>query len=550
MAVTNEQVSSWLRANPNATDAEIAKAAADAGVSAQQLSDVTGVPVQQVVARIDAVQLPAAAPETSWNYNQYYESLKSESTNFNAALGNVGGVMGQNAQNIYNEILAQQKAGSAEYWYKGNTASKEAAAADFALRLAENGISSLNDVAQKQVQGVVDEGGMAPPTTVLINKQTGEALPRTDLLGRGNKGLDIDYNLHFTEDGSVIPYTSNRTSDWVNFRESVVKPAAGIVLAAYGVPYVSTALAGTTVGGVTLAAGSAALTGVSAGIVSGGVSLIGGNSFEDALKSALTSGLTAGASAGYADTIGQSLGFDAGSVASKAAGQAIIAGAKAGITDENVLQSMATAAVATYLSNKEPTFDATEREGSLAKPGIDDTMTTDFGVNADYSLTGGLKFGSTEGIKVDDRGVSEGFELTGGSTPFTGLQTPTSPGLTAMGGGQGITATKPDGSTLAGTDFTTGPSMKDIKTGAKVAGVLLAGNEVVNKTIGLGSPTTTQARDIYRDAPLAGFKMVKYEDSATGGSKYIPFVGEEALLPPPSGYSRTSFAKGGFVSRR
>lgn len=554
MAVTNEQVSNWLRANPNATDAEIAKAAADAGVSAQQLSDVTGVPVQQVVARVaaaaPAVQLPVAAPETSWNYNQYYESLKSESTNFNAALGNVGGVMGQNAQNIYNEILAQQKAGSAEYWYKGNTASKEAAAADFALRLAENGISSLNDVAQKQVQGVADEGGMAPPTTVLINKQTGEALPRADLLGRGNKGLDIDYNLHFTEDGSVIPYTSNRTSDWVNFREGVVKPAAGILLAAYGVPYVSTALAGTTVGGVTLATGSAALTGVSAGIVSGGVSLVSGNSFEDALKSALTSGLTAGASAGYADTIGQSLGFDAGSVASKAAGQAIIAGAKAGITDENVLANMATAAVATYLSNKEPTFDATEREGSLAKPGIDDTMTTDFGVNADYSLTGGLKFGSTEGIKVDDRGVSEGFDLTGGSTPFTGLQTPTSPSLTAMGGGQGLTATKPDGATLAGTDFTTGPSIKDIKTGAKVAGVLLAGNEVVNKTIGLGGPTTTQKQDIYRDAPLAGFKMVKYEDPATGGSKYIPFVGDEALLPPPSGYNRTSFAKGGFVSRR
>ena len=42
--------------------------------------------------------------------------------------------------------------------------------------------------------------------------------------------------------------------------------------------------------------------------------------------------------------------------------------------------------------------------------------------------------------------------------------------------------------------------------------------------------------------------MVKYDDPATGASKYIPFVGEEALLPPPSGYKR-GYAKGGFVSK-
>ena len=118
-----------------------------------------------------------------------------------------------------------------------------------------------------------------------------------------------------------------------------------------------------------------------------------------------------------------------------------------------------------------------------------------------------------------------------------------------MGGGQGITATKTDGATLAGTDFTTGPSIKDIKTGVKIAGVLIAGDEVIDKTIGLGGPKkTSQDEDIYRDAPLAGFKMVKYEDPTTGATKYIPFVGEEALLPPPTGYNK-SYAKGGFVSK-
>lgn len=485
----------------------------------------------------------------AWDWNKYIESLKSESTDYNASLGTLAAqdpTMAKNAQNIYKEILAQQKAGSDQYWYKGNTASNQAAAADFALRLAENGVGSLRDIGKREERLDLGEDGGLQNNISYINKQTGEALPRQDLLGRGMKSLDIDYNLHFTEDGSVIPYTSNRTSSWVSFRESTLKPIAGIALAAYGVPYVAGALAGTTVAGVTLTAGSAALTGVSAGLVSGGVSLLSGNSFEDALKGALISGITAGATAGYADTIGQSLGFDAGSVASKAAGQAIIAGAKAGVTDENVLKSMATAAVATYMSNKTPAFDATANEGSLAKPGIDDTMTTDFGSGADYSLSSTLKFPSTEGINVDNRGVGEGFELTGGTTPFTGLQT-TSPNLTALGGGQGITTTRTDGTTLAGKDFTTGPSMTDIKTVAKIGGVLMAGDELVDITLGSDN-TTSQNKDIYRDAPLAGFRMVKFDDPVGGGSKYIPFIGEEALLPPPAGYTK-SYAKGGFVSK-
>ena len=488
-----------------------------------------------------------------WDYNQYMNSLKSESTDYNAALGALASqnpTMSQNAQNIYKEMLAQQQAGSAEYWSQGELGSKKAAAADFALRLAENGIGSLRELGQRSVDVKVYDGENNERTETQIeyfNKSTGEALPDWDRVAVGNNSFSrLQYNLHFTENGDVIPYTARNQSEWVAKYRPMFSQIGAIALAAYGVPYVSTAIAGTTVGGVTLATGSAALTGVSAGLVSGGVSLLSGNSFKETLKSALVSGLTAGATAGYADTIGQTLGFDAGSVASKAAGNAIIAGARAGITDENVLQSMATAAVATYMSNKTPAFDATEREGSLAKLGVDDTMTTDFGAGANYALGSNLRFPSTEGINVDNRGVGEGFELTGGTTPFTGLQT-TSPNLTAMGGGQGITTTRTDGTTLAGKDFTTGPSMTDIKTAVKIGGVLMAGDELVDITLG-NNNATTQNSDIYRDAPLAGFRMVKFDDPVGGGSKYIPFIGEEALLPPPAGYTK-SYAKGGFVSK-
>jgi hypothetical protein len=492
-----------------------------------------------------------------WDYNQYMNSIRADAQDYTDALANLDSWMAPNAQNLYKEMLAQQQAGSAQYWSKGNLGNEKAAAADFALRLAENGIGSLRELGQRTVKssGGYDEGGneVITETTEYFNKSTGDALPDWNRVAVGPKsGSRLAYNMHFTEDGMVIPYTTRVTSEWVDFRENVVKPVAGIVLAAYGVPYVSTALAGTAAG-ASLAAvgGQAAITGVSAAAVSGGVSLLGGASFEDALKNALTSGLTAGAAAGYADTIGQTLGFQAGSVASKAAGQAIVAGVKAGVTDENVLQSMATAAVATYMSNKSPAFDATEREGSLAKPSFDDSaMTTDFTTGANLNLTSNLKFPSTEGINVDNRAMGDNYDLTAGTTQFeTGLQD-TSANLKAMGGGQGITVGIDDGSTLSGKDFTTGPSTKDIKTAVKIGGVLMAGNDIIDKTIGLeNSLVTKPPKDIYRDAPLAGFRMVKYEDSATGASKYIPFVGEEALLPPPTGYTK-SYAKGGLASRR
>lgn len=575
MAVTNEKVAEWLASSPNLTDDEIARAMVQFGVSANQMAEVTGIDPEVVQARIDAALpvTPAPVPtpepelapeptpvpidETAWDYNKYMNSLKVDAPDYTDALATLSSqnsVMSKNAQNVYKEMLAQQQAGSADYWSQGNLGSKKAAAADFALRLAENNIGSLNELGQRSVMkstGVPDESGNEPmvQTTEYFNKTTGEALPDWDRVAVGVDSFSkLQYNIHFTEDGTAIPYTANNQSNWVQFREQV-KPIAGILLSAYGVPYVANALAGTTVGGITLASGSAALTAASSAVVSGGVSLLSGATPKEALKSAVTSGLTAGAAAGYADTIGQALGFDAGSIASKAAGQAIIAGVKAGVTDENVLQNMATAAVATYLSNKTPVFDATANEGSLAKLNEDSfDMTTDFGSGADYSLTSNLKSFPTEGIKVDDRGFGDNYDLTTGATPFTGLQT-TSPNLTAMGGAQGVTVGRDDGTTLSGKDFTTGPSLKDIETVAKVGGVLMAGDAVIDKTIG-SSFVTKPNKDIYRDAPLAGFKMVKYEDSASGASKYIPFVGEEALLPPPTGYNRTSFAKGGLASRR
>jgi hypothetical protein len=287
MAFTNEQVLQWFLDNPNATDAQIAQTAAAAGVSAQQLSQVTGVPVQQVEARAQevGVNLPAVTPtpapmpapapvQNTWNYDEYVEALKTGGDLVEQVqrLATQDPTLASNTANLFGEITDQQNRGTSDFWYQGNTASPQAAAADFALRLAENGISSLSQLGQL----TIPSDGEQPAQQVTINKLTGEPLPRPELLGRGTRGLDIDYNLTFAADGTVIPFTSNRESSWMSFRENALKPAAAFALATVGAPLI----------GATVAPGLAAATqGAIGGAIAGGgaAALTGGNVLQGAL---------------------------------------------------------------------------------------------------------------------------------------------------------------------------------------------------------------------------------------------------------------------------
>jgi hypothetical protein len=312
MAVTNEQVASYLAANPGLSDAQIAQTMAQFNVTPAQMAAVTGIPESQVAARVAAAppvyfeQNPdvaaayqqnsygltpaqfaqthferfgqfeqrapaglmsapvaavapapvasvptaptpaAAAPVNTvepWDYDKYVQGLKSGNVDFNQEFAKLGGSLGANAQNIYREILAQQNAGTASAWYAGNTASPQAAAADFALRLAENDISSLSQLGQL----TIPSDGELPEQQITINKATGQPLPRSELLGRGQRGLDIDYQLDFAPDGTAVPYTSNRSSSWMNFREDTLKPAA---------MFVGSILAGQALGGAFGGAGA------------------------------------------------------------------------------------------------------------------------------------------------------------------------------------------------------------------------------------------------------------------------------------------------------
>ncbi len=255
MAVTNEQVASYLAANPGLSDAQIAQTMAQFNVTPAQMAAVTGIPESQVAARVAAVTsnalpvAPAAASSTAntWNYNDYVKALKTGGDLGEQVqrLATQDPTLASNTARLFGEIIDQQNKGSSQFWAKGNTASTQAAAADFALRLAENGISSLSQLGQVTIEDPSMEG---PPQQVTINKATGQPLPRPELLGRGQRGLDIDYNLVFAADGTVIPFTSDRQSSWMNFRENSLKPAAA---------FVGSILAGQALGGVFGGAGAA-----------------------------------------------------------------------------------------------------------------------------------------------------------------------------------------------------------------------------------------------------------------------------------------------------
>jgi hypothetical protein len=170
-----------------------------------------------------------------WDYGKYVDKLKagdaaSLSGAFDA-LATQDPLMANRARNLYEELLAQQKV-TGNQWATGNLGSKDAAAMDFALRLAENNIKSIYDLGQRNVDTVSDWEGtpIVTQNVEYYNKKTGEALPDWGRVAQGTQsGTKLDYQLNFADDGTPIPYTTNAQSEWMEFREGVLKPAISLV---------------------------------------------------------------------------------------------------------------------------------------------------------------------------------------------------------------------------------------------------------------------------------------------------------------------------------
>ena len=171
----------------------------------------------------------------SWNYSNYLNVLRTPGNDYRSSLANLsapeaglGADAGNRAQTIYDQIKQQQDAGTKSAWSSGKLANTDAAAADFALRLTEAGLSSLYDLGQRTVEFEEIDPEIGYPTrqtrTEYFNKATGEPLKDWNRLANG---LGMGYRFSF-QNGVPIPYTEKEKSGWVDFRDSVVRPALSL----------------------------------------------------------------------------------------------------------------------------------------------------------------------------------------------------------------------------------------------------------------------------------------------------------------------------------
>jgi hypothetical protein len=454
------------------------------------------------------------------------------------------------------------------------------------------------------------------------NKVTGQAVPRTydsdttawggTYAGKGNTG----YRVEFAPDGTPYFYTTGGSSK-DKFLTSIAPmialalPFAAPALAAG----IGSALAGgasaatqTLIGNAVIqgavaeaqggdflkaaalsAAGSAVGSfagdvGVALGVTDPALAKIVGNAVITGSASAATGGdfltgaVSGALSAGAGQVVGEAVGLD-GRIASTV-GTSIVKGVVAELQGRDVTDALIAGAISGALTYKEQpkpedsgitnrVVDEAIPQGYV--PPIDDFDISQIGAGADfrpdYSLTSGITFPSTDGLKVDPVtgagatvGVSPVDYSLNVNAPFEGLQMPTSPNITGMGGGQGLTVKTPEGelSESGVTKTGTAPDLGDpdsfinkpapdvpdeapidprdtLKLARRLIG--LAGTGAIVNEITSGTsrrPVNFEYGDIYRDAPIKGFAMRKGEDG-----RYTPFIGEKAQL-----------AKGGLATRR
>jgi len=324
--------------------------------------------------------------------------------------------------------------------------------------------------------------------------------------------------------------------------------------------------------GTTLGVTDPALAKIVGGaVITGSASAVTGGDF-------LTGAVSGALSAGAGQVVGEAVGLD-GRIASTV-GTSIVKGVVAELQGGDVSDAVIAGAISGALTYKEQpkpedsgitnrVVDEAIPQGYV--PPIENFDISQIGVGADfkpdYSLTSGITFPSIDGLKVDPvtgAGASVGVSPVDYSlnikAPFEGLQMPTSPNITGMGGGQGITVKTPEGelSESGVTKTGTAPDLGDpdsfinkpapdvpdkapidprdaLKLATRIIG--LAGTGAVVNEITSGTsrrPVNLEYGDIYRDAPIKGFAMRKGEDG-----RYTPFIGEKAQL-----------AKGGLASRR
>jgi hypothetical protein len=124
---------------------------------------------------------------------------------------------------IHEELLAQNK--KYKVPVSGGQIGEDDTVWDTAFRLAETGTDSIYDLGQRTVESV-HEGESGPQTystTELYHKPTGVAV------NMPSYGFKNDYKLQFAPDGTPVAYSTPKKSDWMKFREDVLRPAVNMI---------------------------------------------------------------------------------------------------------------------------------------------------------------------------------------------------------------------------------------------------------------------------------------------------------------------------------
>jgi hypothetical protein len=424
---------------------------------------------------------------------------------------------------------------------------------------------------------------------VYYNKKTGQTLSDIDHEGRGLHyvGDEYDYSddptkpnqvaqtyagkggtgisVQFDQDGLPYFFThyTGSTSDW-----DKVAPVIGFGLSF--IPGLNVALGSTLLGAGASTVASAA---VGSAVIGGTISELSGGDF---LKGAVTGAITGGAGNAFAADIGGMLGLE-GNLA-KQVGNAIISGAKAEISGGDFAKGAAISGLMSTVSNVTG-FSEKDVASTVSFVSALDSGDPLRIAAATASLSKLDYFNEKKATEIFDKLKTSGYEdlpditeeeiQDWAKTPdykllpddYVGDTTKTEELFDATeishGGKAGDQSYFGDG---FGYDMTTDIGNKGVGFGNVATGLITAAgikavqdasepSTAVPNVLGTTPKLSQYSSDIYKDAPIKGFAMRRYEDEA-GNTKYVPFIGNKAQLDVPSGYTFKGYAKGGFVSRR
>ena len=166
-------------------------------------------------------------------YSQYSNQLRSGDMTadfIREIYGPLGGKSEQGNSFADRVIAIHQELEDQKKKYKVPTSGGQIGEADTvwdtAFRLAETGTDSLYDLGQRQVEQRTYDGEAGDAISLvneLYHKPTGAAVTMP------SSGFKNEYQLQFSPDGTPVAYSTPKQSDWMGFREGILRPAVSFI---------------------------------------------------------------------------------------------------------------------------------------------------------------------------------------------------------------------------------------------------------------------------------------------------------------------------------